>query len=333
MNHLIHPCTARSVCVCFILVALWFFLGGCVAVQPFPSAARSGDTIILVVGSADGMTETNTEVRYYSDPLSDPDDPFNYTSIPIREIVKVYPDKTSMVWLTHTSVSDDAQSIPNRSSHGPWMSVVVVDLPTLSEHTGGVMRVIADGEVQFPRFSATPNGTDIPITILPGTGTSHPFEYLSAEGFGATAGDLSKLGGLFQVIVKPEVPAEGQAQAVSFGAIEMNMTIPIAELNGGSVLDEGIAVVLDDQPQNIVNQTQLIWRRNGNDFDIMLVSPKGMYGHEARVSIVPRWPEYLYGVNGPPVLNSITYYDLNGDLHPGPLPAMPEVVSITNPNF
>jgi len=324
MNHLFNSCAGSRVRNFSISFMLMMLLGGCVAVQPFPNAARSGDTVTLAVGSADGMNEANTVVEFYPDPVGDPS---NFTTIPVREIIKIYPDKTSQTWLSDTAV------IPRRSSHGPWLSIVVADLPALPVGTGGVMRVSTNGQVLYPRFAATPNGTDIPMTILSGTGTPNDFYFRDSDSTDPITGNLGKLGSLFQVIVKPEVPAEGQAEDVSFGAIEMSVTIPIAELGGGVVLDEGIAVVLDDQPQNTLNQTNLIWKRSGDVFDIMLISPKGMYGHEARVSVVPRWPEYLYGVNGTPVLNSITYYNLNGDLHTGPLPAMPEVVSITNPNF
>ena len=52
----------------------------------------------------------------------------------------------------------------------------------------------------------------------------------------------------------------------------------------------------------------------------MLVSPLGMYSYQSRVSIVPKFPDYLYQINGTPVLNLITYYDLNGVPVTGPLP-------------
>ena len=154
------------------------------------------------------MTATNTVVEFYPDPVGDP---LNFTAIPVREIIKVYPDKTSRTWL------NDTAGITRRSSHGPWLSVVVVDLPALPVGTGGVMRVSANGEVLYPRFAATPNGTDIPMTILSGTGTANNFDFRDTDVTSPILGELGKLGGLFQVIVKPEVPAEGQAEAVSSG--------------------------------------------------------------------------------------------------------------------
>ena len=298
-------------------------INGCVALQPFPNAARSGDTITLAVGSADGMTADNTTVEFYSNAS-----PSNAIPIPvIRSIFKVNPDKTSTAWIV------DTHTIAERSSHGPWLSVIVVDLPALPDGDGFI-RVTTNGEVVYPRFAATPNGTDIPITILPGTGNANPLDYAAIQG-ATLAGDLSALEAMPQVIIQPAVLPDGTATDVIYGAIEMNLTMPIITLEDppATVLDEGIAVVLDDQPQNVFNQTQLLWDRDGDNMRIMLISPKGMSSHEARVSIVPRWPDYVYGVSGTPSLDSIVYYDLNGNLSSGPLPPLPTVTKIDSPYF
>jgi hypothetical protein len=259
------------------------------------------------------MTETNTTVEFFPGPDPDIVTPI---PVPIRSITKIYPDRTSKAWL-----GEDILSIPRRSSHGPWLSVVVVDLPSLPEGDGYI-RVSTNGEVTYPRFAATPNTTDLPFTILPGSGAPNPFNYSLIDGVSET-GNLGLLAPYAQVVVKPPVPAEGDATSVSYGAIEMNMTIPLRSLDGSPIVDDGIAVVLDDQPQNLFNQTQLLWSRNGDSFTIMLVSPKGMYSHEGRVSIVPRrGPNYPYVLDGTPVLDLITYYDLDGGLSSGPIPSV-----------
>lgn len=175
--------------------------------------------------------------------------------------------------------------------------------------------------MKFSRFAATPDATDIGLTILAGTGSPATFNYSTIDGTDET-GDLSKFRELPNVTIKPPVPVEGQANLVSYGAIEMDLTVPISDLYGGAVYDDGIAVILDPQPQNLINQTQLIWKRNGNNFKIMLLSPKGMYSYESRVSIVPRFPDFFYGVSATPVLNSVVYYDINGQLDSGPMPTL-----------
>lgn len=298
------------------LISLVVFFSGCVALQPMPTNARAGDTITLAVGSADGMTAANTTVEFYTGP-----DPSLATpvSIPVRSIVKVYPDKTSHAWL-----GDDPRKISKRSGHGGWLSVIVVDLPpdpALIPEGVGVIRVTTNGEVVFPRFAATPNGTDIQINILPGLGSPNPFNYAAFDGASAP-GDLGELEALPQAIIVPPVPAEGEAELVSYGAIEMQVTAPIVAMGGGSIEDAGIAVVLDDQPQVSENQVNLIWNRTGDDFNIMLISPVGMYSYQSRVSIVPLFPEYPYKIDGAPVLQSITYYDLDGAVVSGPVPSI-----------
>lgn len=147
----------NPVCVIIALAVL----NGCVALQPFPMAGQAGDTITLAVGSADGMNSSNTTVEFFpfgTNPNTDPGIP-----VPVREIVKMYPDKTSHAWL-----GGDPRKIPRRSSHGGWLSVVVVDLPGTLPTGNGVIRVSTTAS--YPRFSATPNGFDIPFKVLPGMG-------------------------------------------------------------------------------------------------------------------------------------------------------------------
>ena len=158
---------AGSALYWFGIIAVALLFSGCVALQPGTTAARSGDTITLAVGAADGMNKANTTVDFYPGPDPDIVTPI---PIPIRTIVKIYPDRTSKAWL-----GEDVLSIPRRSSHGGWLSVVIVDLPSLPEGDGFI-RVSTNGEVTYPRFAATPNATDLPFTILPGSGTPNPFD-------------------------------------------------------------------------------------------------------------------------------------------------------------
>lgn len=283
-------------------------LNGCVAMQPFPHAARAGDTVTLAVGSADGMTAGNTLVEFF--PGNDPAT-VSPILVPVRSIVKVYPDKSSNAWLGVTGIAP-------RSGHGNWLNVVVVDLPDLPVGSG-IIRVTTDGEVTYPRFSASPNGTDIPMEILPGNGSANPFDYYSLDGV-SEPGDLWRLEQLPQVVIKPPVAAEGDAESVHYGAIMFNITVPMTSLDGSPVMDEGIAVILDDQPQNLTKQVNLFWRRDGNDFTISLISPLGMASYQSRVSIVPKFPDFPYKIIDVPVLNSVIYYDLNGSPTTGPLP-------------
>lgn len=103
-----------------LILALSVLFAGCVGLQTFPIAARSGDTISVAVGSADGMNASNTTVNYYSDL-----DPGTAIPVPVREVVKIYPDKLSRAWL-----SSDSESFSKRSSHGGWLSLLVLNLPT-----------------------------------------------------------------------------------------------------------------------------------------------------------------------------------------------------------
>ena len=314
----------RNNCRFLAVLAVLLAVSGCVSLQPFPNAARSGDTITLAVGSADGMTAENTTVDFYSNAS-----PSNPISVPVRSVLKIYPDKTSAAWL------NDTPPVSRRSSHGAWLSVIVVDLPSLPDGDG-FMRVTSGVDVVYPNLAATPDGLDIPITILPGTGSANPFNFAAIDGDNQDS-DLSKLDPMPQAIIRPAVPPEGTATTYSYGAIEMSLTVDINDFAGDPALDQDIAVVLDDQPQNTFNQTQLIWKRDGDNMKIMLISPKGMYGHEARVSITPLGRTVnglnVYGIVGMPTLDSISYYNLNGELSSDPLPPLPTITKIDNELF
>src|SRR3990170_5091445 len=102
---------------------------GCAGVQTYPMAARPGDTVTFALGSADGMTKSNITVEYFSD--SAPSTPIDLTAY-IAGLFKLYPDKSSRAWLK------EADSIPGRSSHGPWMTVLAVNLP---DQASGILPV------------------------------------------------------------------------------------------------------------------------------------------------------------------------------------------------
>lgn len=307
-------CFSISLMVSVVLIVL----SGCVAFQPFPNVFRAGDTITLAVGSADGMTKDNIEVRlFYKMTIEEVIDydtaPYTDLTSNVVEVFKLYPDKTSKAWL-----SSDAVATSVRSGHGSWLSIIAINLPSTLSDGIGVIKVITDPGIDYPHYNPLVDDIDISVTILPDPdGAPNPLDYAIAGGNPA-AGDLSKLKMLSQIVVRPPKPSQDEVFDV-YGGIEVKVTAPMTDLLGGQVLDEGLRVIMDPQPDHEASQLSRSWARTGNDFTVYMVSPVGMKYHEARFSIVPLFPDYLYLFSGPPNIQSIKYYDLNGDEVTGPL--------------
>ncbi len=287
------------------IAALAVLSSGCTTVQSFPDKARAGDTITLSVGSADGLTTSNTTVSYVSD--ADPFNPIDLTPN-IRAITKIYPDRTSEAW-----VFDDTflGNIPTFSSHGPWESVVVIDLPSVMPVSTGKVQVTTSAV--YPTTAPHVNGTDISLEITALGGSPNTFDFL-LTGSTTGPGDLSQIEPLPQVILRQPV---GESHP-KYGAIKVRVNTPILTSAGGVVPNSDVRVVADDMgSQNLASQRSYIWRRSGNNVIVNFISPLGMEYYESRFSIV-----FAPGtqVTSAPTITALTYYDLDGVEIPGPTP-------------
>ena len=301
-----------------LLIALGFLVGGCTALQPFPNAARAGDTVMLAVGSPDGMTRSNTTAQYVPD--SDPFNPVDLTA-KIRSIFKIYPDRTSGPWLTNGLTN----LVVGDTAHGPWLTVMAIDLPSFLLPDTGVVQVTSSATIGS---LATPiNGLDIPIEILPGAGA--PSEFLYDASSVTRTGDLLALEPLKQVVVRP--PSGGATS--TYGAVEVKLNLPLINLDGTSAPDTGYSVVVDDMGlPHLRSQLQTSWARNGDEITVMIISPTGaMSSWLARFSVVVfEQPRVLLGMPGTiidtskpsPSLTSIRYFDIDGFEVTGPSPTV-----------
>lgn len=302
-----------------LIVAAWFQATGCTTIQPLPLAARAGDTIMLSVGSPEGMTTENTTVTFVS--AADPANPIDVTA-GIRSISKIYPDKTSAAWLTTL-----APLVPYVSGHGPWLMVMVLDLPPTLPAGPGEFHVATTSEVVYPVGLAHVNEVPIGFEILPGTGVSHQFTYRPWTETPNTnlPGSLPDLAPLPQVAISPELPLWSDFQNQAFGAVEIKLNVPVRTTTGAVMPTASIAVVQDDQPANIAAQVQMAWSRSGDDFTIHFISPTGtMRYYQASCSIVAMVQSTDAATVFPtqPVLTSVRYFDVNGVVTMGPSPSL-----------
>ncbi|VAW53357.1 hypothetical protein MNBD_GAMMA06-386 [hydrothermal vent metagenome] len=286
-------------------------LQGCVGIQSFPLAARAGDTITIAAGSVDGMTTSNTTVKFVSDEATTFGDEYDLTSN-IRVITKIYPDKTSAAWMT-----SNAAGIPPASGHGSWQSIIVLDLASAIPVGMGHFVITTSAYTGNSLVMTSISDTPVAIEILPGVGSANNFSY---KFFGNVAGDLSMLKPGNQAIVANA--ANGGAQLI-YGAINVVVNAAILDGEGSNLPDSDILIVPDDQPIDAFSQKQLSWSRTGDEISIHIISPVGKLSEiQARASIViPEDASFTI----PPTITSITYYDINGDVVAGPMPSIQQI--------
>lgn len=291
--------------ICVLLISLLLLaLQGCVAVQSFPTAARSGDTITLAVGSPDGMTKANTTAQFVSD---NPDYP-TPVDLDIRAIIRLRPDNTSYR-ATFDTISTG--NITRYSSHSPWLSVIVIDLPqNLPVGTGKVnIQTAATYGV-----GVNVNDKAVKLEILSGTGTANPFKYYDGNDV-VTIGQLHSLEPRPQVVVRPPRISQGWFQAPLYGAAEVKIYVPTQNADGGEVSSSDLKVIQDDMyVANSNSQCQMSWNRNGDDITVRFVSPTGtMQFYQPRFSVVLRPGNEFIQTPGPSI-TTLTFYDINGNV-------------------
>jgi len=289
------------------------FLFGCVAVKSFPNAFRPGDTVTLSLGSLDGATKNNITVTYYDNLDVSRINPIDLT-LGIRTVFKLYPDKTSAAWndvITSTSGSV-LGTLPSWSGHGPWLTVLSLNLPDSTVLTAGTGKILVSpgAGVVAPNNAKLVQDIEVPVEILPSSGARDALKYYAESFSPAKGGETAKLKPLPQVVVKPFALPSGQYGAQAVAAAEYVLNVPIT--GSATVPDSAVRVFWDDRPDDPLAQVQLSWARTGDRLRVFLVSPTGgLDTGLLRFSVILA-PPATYTFAGPPSLVSATYYDING---------------------
>jgi len=251
------------------LITSMIFLHGCAGLNTFPIAARSGDTVMLSAGSLDNLSKANAQVV-----LIDSNNVSHNLTSNVRNVIRIYPDKTSPLWL---DISEDRLRtvglMTQRAGHGPWLSTVVLDLPLSLPDGPATVRLSTPG-AEVPNGAGDINEIDVTLEILPGTGVSNSFDYF-AQSYDPsyTPGDISQLEQSSCVIVRPDM--NNNAHLEDFMAFEIVIDLPFKKADG-SLSEDAIAVVIDDKPQDLKMQLQSYWRLEGKRIYVSLFSPKSL---------------------------------------------------------
>ncbi len=286
---------------------IFIALSGCTALNTFPQAARSGDTVALAVGSADGMTRANTTAYFVSNSNST-----QYDLTPtIRGIFNLYADKTSSVY----NLGSDAVHVVNTSGHEQWITIMALDLPQGLPIGPGSVHITTTAT--YPTIGSHINNKPINLEILPGTGTSDNLSYEFGLGASMT-GDLTQLEAVPHAQIIPAFPLS--TTWPTYGAIEMKLHVPTSA--GTSLQPPALRVLPDDLSIATWSNLNTIYHHDSNqDLTIMLMSPTGkLQYYESRFAIALRFDpnDASFNFVGTPVISSVNYYDVNGNTVAGP---------------
>ena len=297
----------------WLSIALLWMLGGCVAIQPFPNAARAGDTITLAAGSQDGMTKSNTHVWFASDTA--PSNPIEVTS-GIRSIFNLFADKASRV----NSPSNSFAGINfSYLHHEQWQTVIALDLPQGLPPGPGTITVQTTAP-QPHYLESGPNGSYTDITqvairfdILPGTGSPNALQYKTTYG-GTLNGDLTDMSASRQALVKPPVEDLQGVWTAGFAAIEMKINMPMTSASG-TITESNMRLVPQDVSMFTGSKLQTTWKLNGNELTVLFISADGKIRYyEPRFAVVAENADFTQN----PTLTSVRYFNTSGNAMTGP---------------
>lgn len=292
----------------YLILVSQIVLVGCTGINSLPHIARGGDTVMLAIGTAEGLSEDNISVLY----TSESGVTVNLTPN-VHALFKLYADPTSEAAIEQSYV------IRSYASHEPWMWTMAVNLPKTMPLGKGHINVTCNpkSSCSFPNFFPHVNDVDMALEILSNDGDANPFKYRGSFGFDVVA-NPEFLKPRQQINVTPI--ANGNSSSTKFGAVEISISVPTMMSNGGIVGDEFYYVLLENLVPLTRSQRDVMWKRSGNDLMIYMSSPNGLAYTETRMSIILASPALVSSTapkgvfTASPLLTSIKYYALDGNL-------------------
>jgi len=306
-----------SLFIVFMLTVLGS--AGCSTVNTFPLAARAGDTIVEPVGSPEGMIATgsspNTIVEWTPWGVADCSDPagdLSATPVPItvRGRFNLYPEQTSPAWL-----QSSALSVEISTGHGPYTTVLLMDLPTTGLTVGyGCLNITTTSAVTYSPMTAHISDYPINLEILPGTGAPNPLTY-KLLGIAQKNGDLTDLAPKRRIVIKPDFIES--TPSTTYGAIEVEVTIPGLDLLPDP--DLGMAVIPDEKIEFTTSKRgNFTWSQSGDVVKVIFLSPVGaLEYYDAHFSILSDQMMTLVdaaAINIGSIMTTVKYYDIDGNL-------------------
>lgn len=300
--HMNIPNMNKQIIKFLALIIALVAINGCTAMHPFPNVARGGDTVALAVGSPADMTKTNTTATF----TSDIDGVVVDITTNIRSIFKLYADPASKVYETNGNTDDLVFS----SKHSPWITIVALDLP--QGLTVGAGNIAFNTTATYPDVGSHINNLLIPLEIVAGTGSPNSFTYEFGIG-SQLAGDLTNLESQQVAVFGPTIPSVA-CPCPDYAAIEVKATIPTAL---GSLYPSLIKVIPEDLTVATISGRNFTQGVNGQNITAIFTSnTQKLKYYEAQFSVALN---SLSSFTGTPTINSVRYFDIDGNEVTGPV--------------
>jgi len=283
-------------------ILLLMLFQGCTGINTFPTIARPGDTVSMMLGGSEMASKDTIDVTLTqgssSWDLADPDGDGNRSDSLIRSIFEVRTDGRAN-GLSYGSGNTVSQIWA--FGHEPVQSIMIIDLPTVAD---GLTEGDASLDITLnvsDNSSSTPTIFSIDLTLVdvPGT-TGEKDNFYRSTFAGAIGADFTDL----------EPAPHGK---ISFGPY--NQLIHAAsleiEFNEANVTPSDISVYI---PEAVIggslgaNQRMAYWRQDGDKLYIDVVSPEGIKSQFLKAYVM-----HPHGASNPDfAINNATFYNQDG---------------------
>lgn len=289
-----------------LLLSAVAWLAGCTAVNTFPLAARSGDTVSVMIGGSEQARKDTVSVT-----LTDANGGVHDLQAlgRVRSVFNLRADGRAH-GMHYSSYLDSYISWSN--GHEPVQTVLVADLPTglpVGAATLSVSLNVADNS------SGVSDPANIQVEILPGAGPSNNFMRKTGSGGGTAPADLAALEpaphakltfGTGTIIGAVALVIEVDETVVNMD--DLNVYVPESTVRGSFV-----------NPGAFGNKQRMVyWRQDGDRLYIDMIAPQGIDSRYLQAFVVH--PRGLAGAPGFAIVTA-SVYDINGQ----PLAVTPQL--------
>lgn len=277
-----------------LLFGLW--LGGCTAVNTFPIAARSGDTISVMIGGSEKANK-QTVTASLTDSAGGVWD-LKAQGL-VRSVFNLRADGRAH-GLHYSSYLDTFYSWS--AGHEPVQTVLVADLPaglSVGNATLTIRLNVTDNS------SGVSDPVNIALEILPGAGTSNNFARKSGNG-GSVPADLLAL--------EPAPHAKltfGTGTVVGAVSVIIDVDQSVVNMNDLNVyVPESTVRGTFSSPGAFGDKQRMVyWRQDGDRLFVDIIAPQGIESRYLQAFVVH--PRGLAGSPGFSLVSAVAY-DING---------------------
>jgi len=272
---------------------------GCAAVNTFPTVARAGDTVSLMVGGTEKARKNTVLVT-----LTDADNvQWDLQALgKVRSVFNLRADARAK----GTHYSSYLESVSSwGEGHEPVQTVLVVDIPEAA--ATGIASINVNTGVDDDS-SGIAHPYIMSIEIIPGTGSGDNFirkKFLSAD----VPVDFSRL--------EPAPHAKisfGIDDGVVIGAASLTVDFDEAIVNPDDinvyVPESSVRGLLNNPGAFGKTQRMVYWRQNGQQLFVDIIAPQGI--SKSYLKLYMMHPDSVVGSPGFNISNS-AFYDVNGN--------------------